>query len=681
MKNARVFTCLGLVYSVALVAAFPADPNFYTVQHGSWHDTATWTNPTHLSGSPGAGAHAHVSHSILVTGNVTVAACSVDGGALTIDTGAMMRALEGTGTWQNARFGGGGSFLNQGHLIVTSMAPSEISGRFMNQGEVTFVQTPSCRLDGLFHNATQGVTTVGASPTNLFTMQGTGSFHNAGTFSVHQGTTSAWPQASFHNWGGSVYAHSAGVVCVESSFGTNYGGNYQLDTDALYHMRTGTNWFGGTTTVQGAGAMVLQSGQAVFFGSTSAVLNAQGGGFHWLGGGVSSTQALVNYGSMLIGGPGAWTQALQGVLYNSGEVTVRGETASALRVSGVISNLPSGRITMAGTNPAIIGQGFANLYNRGSVTFAGMGTSSVHVSFYQYGGTSVFRSGKTSLPVGQLYDGLVLMDGGTWGGNLSFLVSGGQLAGTGAITRALYHSGGLVSPGQSAGRLEIQDNYTQVGTNPALRMELAGAEPGASYDQLWISLTGRISGALTVELLGGYEPPPGARFDLVRAFPLEGLFAATNLPALPGDRFWLLRYLSDAAQLRVATPGDTDGDGLADDWELRFFDDLDGSDGGDDNFDDDPFVDSEEYVADTDPKDSNDVFRVIGIESGPPVVVHFEPGSTGRVYSFQFTDELAGGAWNPVPGAPPRPGAGGPDEMTDTNGAPARYHRVVVELP
>jgi hypothetical protein len=88
-----------------------------------------------------------------------------------------------------------------------------------------------------------------------------------------------------------------------------------------------------------------------------------------------------------------------------------------------------------------------------------------------------------------------------------------------------------------------------------------------------------------------------------------------------------------------------------------------------------------ENLADTDPDDTNDVFRVTAVSNGPPLTVRFQPGSTGRVYTLQFAADLVGGSWSNVPGQGPRPGTGGPDTMVDTNALPARFHRVNVELP
>ncbi len=90
-----------------------------------------------------------------------------------------------------------------------------------------------------------------------------------------------------------------------------------------------------------------------------------------------------------------------------------------------------------------------------------------------------------------------------------------------------------------------------------------------------------------------------------------------------------------------------------------------------------------ENIADTNPDDPDDTFRILSIEPGPPPVVIFRPGSTGRVYRLVGRMDLVDGPWTNVPGAGPRPGGGeATDTLSDTN-APLKgpFYHVVVELP
>jgi hypothetical protein len=97
--------------------------------------------------------------------------------------------------------------------------------------------------------------------------------------------------------------------------------------------------------------------------------------------------------------------------------------------------------------------------------------------------------------------------------------------------------------------------------------------------------------------------------------------------------------------------------------------------------DEDTFENDEEWVAMTDPTDSNDYFRVTYVTHASPVMVHFD-SSSERMYLLQGATNLMEGVWTNVPGAGPRMGAGGADALEDTNDPPAGpFYRMEVELP
>jgi hypothetical protein len=98
------------------------------------------------------------------------------------------------------------------------------------------------------------------------------------------------------------------------------------------------------------------------------------------------------------------------------------------------------------------------------------------------------------------------------------------------------------------------------------------------------------------------------------------------------------------------------------------------------------FTAGEEYIADTDPNDPADYFRILAIDPGPPPVITFRPGSTNRLYTLHAIDDLVSGIWINVPSAGPLAGQGeGPsrqDTLTDENDPPTGpFYRVTVELP
>lgn len=98
------------------------------------------------------------------------------------------------------------------------------------------------------------------------------------------------------------------------------------------------------------------------------------------------------------------------------------------------------------------------------------------------------------------------------------------------------------------------------------------------------------------------------------------------------------------------------------------------------NPDSDPFTSGEEFIADTDPTNSKDWFRITAISNLPPVTVYFQ-SSSNRLYTMNGCSNLVEGVWNPVPGTPPRMGVGGADSMTFSNNLPAEFYKFTVELP
>ncbi|MBN2560047.1 MAG: VCBS repeat-containing protein [Phycisphaerae bacterium] len=100
-----------------------------------------------------------------------------------------------------------------------------------------------------------------------------------------------------------------------------------------------------------------------------------------------------------------------------------------------------------------------------------------------------------------------------------------------------------------------------------------------------------------------------------------------------------------------------------------------------DDTDEDTFTAGDEYVADTDPTDSNSYFRVTGMTHDSPVTIYFD-SSTGRLYTMQGATDLVDGTWTNVPGAGPRAGADGGDSMLDANEPPrGPFYRMEVQVP
>ncbi|MBN1268252.1 MAG: right-handed parallel beta-helix repeat-containing protein, partial [Kiritimatiellae bacterium] len=126
---------------------------------------------------------------------------------------------------------------------------------------------------------------------------------------------------------------------------------------------------------------------------------------------------------------------------------------------------------------------------------------------------------------------------------------------------------------------------------------------------------------------------------------------------------------------------DTDGDFMVDGWELAY--DLDPTDPSDlsDNNDGDAHDNISEWIALTDPTDSNDFFRIGGGAYANSFAVWFEC-STARIYSLEYRPSLLTGDWSAVSGATNVWGlAAGTLSLTDGEDTALRYYRVGVSLP
>jgi len=96
-------------------------------------------------------------------------------------------------------------------------------------------------------------------------------------------------------------------------------------------------------------------------------------------------------------------------------------------------------------------------------------------------------------------------------------------------------------------------------------------------------------------------------------------------------------------------PGDTDGDGLDDDWELAFFNSPNTLSDGTGDYDLDGLTDGEEEIAYTDPDDADAVFGMTsGTSQGDTEYVIRWPSASGRLYAVDSRTNLLNGIWSNI---------------------------------
>ena len=156
--------------------------------------------------------------------------------------------------------------------------------------------------------------------------------------------------------------------------------------------------------------------------------------------------------------------------------------------------------------------------------------------------TSTTTTGDPSVAYLHITGGAV-DNNGTIDGNAG--VSGAGLLTGGGLVAGDLSNGGLVSPGNSPGTLTIDGDYTQLSSGTLL-MQIAGD----AHDLLSVGHTLHLAGTLEVELLGGFMPTVGERFELLDGT-IDGSFSSFDLPTLSSGESWDLSQLYSNGSIGV----------------------------------------------------------------------------------------------------------------------------------
>jgi glucose/arabinose dehydrogenase len=143
---------------------------------------------------------------------------------------------------------------------------------------------------------------------------------------------------------------------------------------------------------------------------------------------------------------------------------------------------------------------------------------------------------------------------------------------------------------------------------------------------------------------------------------------------------YVCRHSSTAGQIYRIVWRDSDGDGMADDWEQQYFGSATAASPSEDA-DGDGFTNLQEFVAWTDPTRSASALRITAIDrAGADIVVSFT-AEPGRRYRLERNTELGGGGWTFV--AETNATSAGVVQLSDPGaaGLPKRNYRAVLLSP
>ena len=412
-------------------------------------------------------------------------------GARIIDNAGTFRKSSGTGVSSLGSNGPESAFINRGVVEVTS--GTLLIGNGSNQG-------------GTFVFANGGRAILRAS----YDLYGDVTAQGEGVLEVDSAAVlaAAGQTATIRDFtGGARFVVSPGWSNT-ATIGAKAGGTLRLELL-------------GSSKVEMTGGNI---------GGAGTTVNA--GNFEWSGGNIAGDFTNSSDTLTVIGDP-TKTRSVGagGVLNNAGTVSA-GQGANVFLIAGsTVNNLPGAVWEFLGDDNYLGGDSTS-----GSRVIDNVGT------FRKSSGTGTTSLSSNGPGSAFINRGLVEITSGTLafygefeqtagesrlaGGALAFetaQIEGGMLTGPGTVSGNIINSGGLVSPGASAGTMVTNGTYTQ-GSSGSLLIELGGLLDG-QFDFLDVNGPACLDGRLEIAFLDGFWPQVGDTFRVLEYSSRFGTFA------------------------------------------------------------------------------------------------------------------------------------------------------------
>ncbi|MBA3482427.1 MAG: hypothetical protein H0T51_11480, partial [Pirellulales bacterium] len=368
---------------------------------------------------------------------------------------------------------------------------------------------------------------------------------------------------------------------LENKIGTVAGRTGSLTiTDGTWDLGTGVKDHTLVGAVAGApGTLIVSTG-----GRITGESDLQ------LGGGGPGTLTVQNGGSVNAFkiGVGSSAPGTLNITSNSSVHVDREGAGFAMRIGGggvgVIgtANVDGANSTFTitgGLQVGSTGPGFLNISAGASVssangTVAPRGTVTITGVSSRWTNSANLDIGQSSFINSQNL--LRLADGGQVQAATILISNGARVEGVGTLTGNVSHAGGVIAPGNSAGKLNVTGNYTQT-TSSRLQIEIGGVTPATQHDILDITGSAALGGNLELFVINGFAPLPSDTFTILEASTITGAFSnvANGQRRATGDGLgsFLVHYGPASAfnplqvvlsAFQASLAGDFDGDGDVD---------------------------------------------------------------------------------------------------------------------